>query len=121
MEHGVPIERVIHGGGIPQKNEVLNQIYANIFNKPVLVPTGDITGLGSAIFASLAAGIFKSVEEAQKNLCPPYRTVSPQTKAVAIYEELFPLWRKLYFAMGNPNSEAISIGNVLPTLQKLSA
>jgi L-ribulokinase len=121
MEHGVPIERVIHGGGIPQKSEVLNQIYANVFNKPVLVPTGDITGLGSAIFASLAAGIFTSVEDAQKNLCPPYRTVTPQPEAVAIYEKLFPLWRKLYFAMGSPNSEAISIGDVLPALRKISA
>ena len=37
-EHGVPIHRVINGGGIPQKNETLNRVYANVFNKPVLVP-----------------------------------------------------------------------------------
>jgi L-ribulokinase len=37
-EYGVPIRRVINGGGIPQKNETLNQVYANVFNKPVLVP-----------------------------------------------------------------------------------
>ena len=37
-EHGVPIRRVINGGGIPQKNEVLNRVYANVLNKPVLVP-----------------------------------------------------------------------------------
>src|SRR5438309_6969052 len=29
-EHGVPIQRVINGGGIPQKNEVLNRVYANV-------------------------------------------------------------------------------------------
>ena len=28
-EYGVPVRRVIHGGGIPQKNAVLNQVYAN--------------------------------------------------------------------------------------------
>ena len=28
-EHGVPIRRVINGGGIPQKNPALNQVYAN--------------------------------------------------------------------------------------------
>ncbi|MEO5803953.1 MAG: ribulokinase [Verrucomicrobiota bacterium] len=120
MEHGVPIERVIHAGGIPQKNETLNQIYANVFNKPVLVPTGDITGLGSAIFAFLIAGIFKSVEEAQKALCPPYRTLIPQLEAVATYEKLFPLYRKLYFSMGNPNSESVAIGDVLPALRRLA-
>src|SRR6185369_12734132 len=37
-EHGVPIHRVIHGGGIPQKNPVLNQVYASVLNKPVMVP-----------------------------------------------------------------------------------
>src|SRR5262249_22596722 len=28
-EHGVPVRRIINGGGIPQKNAVLNQVYAN--------------------------------------------------------------------------------------------
>ena len=37
-EHGVPIRRVINGGGIPQKNAVLNQVYANVMRKPILVP-----------------------------------------------------------------------------------
>jgi len=30
-EYGVPIHRVINAGGIPQKNDVLNRMYANIF------------------------------------------------------------------------------------------
>src|SRR5205085_10353439 len=64
-EHGVPIKRVINGGGIPQKNEVLNRVYANVLNKPVLVPQSDVTSLGSAIFAFLAAGAFNTIEEAQ--------------------------------------------------------
>ena len=120
-ENGVPIHRVINGGGIPQKNEALNQIYANVFNKPVLVPTQEVTSLGSAIFAFLAAGIFKTVEEAQKALCPSYRTVMPEPRAVAIYEKLFPLYRKLYFSLGQPEGEAIAMGGVLPALQKISA
>ncbi len=37
-EGGVPIERVINAGGIPQNNTVLNQVYADVLNKPVLVP-----------------------------------------------------------------------------------
>ena len=88
-EHGVPIERVIHAGGIPQKNEVLNQVYANVLNKPVLVPERPITSLGSAIFACVAAGLHPTIEAAQKALCPPYRTVHPEPAAVAIYQQLF--------------------------------
>jgi L-ribulokinase len=79
-EHGVPIERVIHGGGIPQKNDVLNQVYANVLNVPVLVPERPITSLGSAIFAFLAAGEFESIGEAQKVLCPPYRVFEPEPR-----------------------------------------
>ena len=69
-QHGVPVRRVINGGGIPQKNAVLNQVYANVLGKPVLVPGGDVTSLGSAIFAFLAAGTFRTIEEAQSALCP---------------------------------------------------
>src|SRR5579864_2394965 len=65
-EHGVEIQRVINSGGIPQQNPVLNQIYANVLRRPVLVPSKKVTSLGSAIFAFLAAGAFKSIEEAQQ-------------------------------------------------------
>ena len=58
-EYGVPVERVINAGGIPQNNKVLNQVYANVLGKPVLVPAGIPTSLGSGIFALLAAGAFR--------------------------------------------------------------
>src|SRR5271156_6805093 len=50
-KHGVPVERVINAGGIPQNNSVLNQVYADVLGKPVLVPDGTPTSIGSAIFA----------------------------------------------------------------------
>src|SRR4029079_7440443 len=100
MEHGVPVNRVIHGGGIPQKNPVLNQVYANVLNRPVLVPERSITSLGSAIFAFLAAGTFASIEDAQRALCPTYRVIAPQPEAVAVYERLYPIYRALYFGLG---------------------
>src|SRR5262249_4575900 len=69
-EYGAPTQRVINGGGIPQNNRVLNQVYANVLGRPVLVPSGKVTGLGSAIFAFLAAGTFKTITEAQHKICP---------------------------------------------------
>ncbi len=117
-EHGVPIRRVINGGGIPQKNETLNRVYANVFGKPVLVPESEVTSLGSAIFAFLAAGVFKTIKEAQDKLCPRFRTVEPDPAEQAAYERLFPLYRKLYFALGQPDSAPAAIGDVLPSLRK---
>jgi L-ribulokinase len=120
-EHGVPIRRVINGGGIPQKNEVLNRVYANVLNKPVLVPESEVTSLGSVIFAFLAAGTFRSIEEAQDALCPSYRTVEPDPAAAKTYEKLYPLYKKLYFGLGQAAASPISAGDVLPTLRLVAA
>jgi L-ribulokinase len=120
-EHGVPINRVIHGGGIAQKNNVLNQVYANVLGKPILVPERSITGLGSSIFAFLAAGVFSTIEEAQHAVCPPLRVIEPDERERAIYEQLYAMYRSLYFALGNPASGAIHIGSVLPELRRIAA
>lgn len=120
-QHGVPVERVINGGGIPQNNKVLNQIYANVLNKPVLVPDGVPTSLGSGIVALAAAGVFPSIAEAQEKLCLPFRTYEPEPAAVSIYEELYRLYRKIYFALGSRNSDAVRLGDVLPELRRLAS
>jgi L-ribulokinase len=120
-EYGASVERIINGGGIPQRNDVLNQVYANVLNKPILVPQGDVTSLGSAIFAFLAAKAFPSIEEAQKALCPPHSTFHPEPKSAAVYEELFRLYKRLYFAFGKKKSEAVAVGDVLPQLRQIAA
>jgi len=120
-EHGVRVDRVINAGGIPQKNEVLNQVYANVLNKPVLVPAGIPTSLGSGIIALVAAGVYKTIEEAQAAVCLPLRTVEPQAEAVAVYEELYQLYRDVYFALGKRDADPIALGRVLPELRRIAA
>ena len=120
QEFGAPIHRIINGGGIPQRNQALNQIYANVLNKPVLIPAADVTSVGSAVFAFLAAREFATVEEAQDALCPAYRTVLPDPEQAAIYERLFSLYRDLYFAFGKPEARAICVGGILPLLRQIS-
>ncbi len=119
-EHGATVTRIINGGGIPQKNDVLNQVYANVLNRPVLVPQGSITSLGSAIFAFMAAGAFSSIAEVQKALCPPHRVFHPDPASVKIYDELFAIFNRLYFALGNKQSQPAAIGDVLPQLRKIA-
>ncbi len=98
-EYGAPIDRVIHGGGIPQRSAVLNRVYADVLGKPVLVPASDTTSLGSGIFAFLAAGTFSSLEEAQDALSPGYRVTEPTPSGIATYTELYERFRELYFAL----------------------
>jgi L-ribulokinase len=119
--HGVRVDRVINAGGIPQKSEVLNRVYANVLGKPVLVPAGIPTSLGSGIFALLAAGVYRTIEEAQAAVCLPLRTVEPDTHAKAAYERLFELYRDVYFALGRWEAEPAALGCVLPELRRIAA
>ncbi len=114
---GVQVKRVINAGGIPQKNDVLNRVYANVLGRPVLVPTKSVTSLGSAIFAFLAAGTFKTVEEAQDKICPPHRGYDPDPAEHRVYDELYRLFSRLYFAFGK---NAGDMGDVLPALIRIS-
>ena len=120
-EHGVRIDRVINAGGIPQKNEVLNRVYANVLNKPVLVPAGIPTSLGSGIFALMAAGAYKTIEEAQAAVCLPLRTVEPDRRSADVYERLYPLYQDVYFALGQRHAPALPLGRVLPELREIAA
>ncbi len=120
-QYGVPVQRVINAGGIPQNNKVLNQIYANVLGKPVLVPDGIPTSLGSGIFALVAAGEFPSIEAAQQAMCLQYKVYEPEPAAHDIYQQLFALYRKIYFAFGKRDSDVASLGDVLPELRRLAA
>ena len=119
--HGVRIDRVINAGGIPQKSKVLNRVYANVLNKPVLVPAGIPTSLGSGIFALLAAGAYKTVEEAQAAVCLPFRTVEPDSRSAAVYEQLYKHYRDVYFALGTRDAASAALGAVLPELRRIAA
>jgi L-ribulokinase len=117
--HGVHIKRVINTGGIPQKNDTLNQVYANVLGRPVLVPGKSVVSLGSAIFAFMTAGTFKTIEEAQDKICSSYRAFQPDAAAQRIYEDIYPLYSKLYFTLGQRGSDGL--GDILPTLITVAA
>ncbi|HEY9138568.1 MAG TPA: FGGY-family carbohydrate kinase, partial [Terriglobus sp.] len=120
-EYGVPIERVINAGGIPQQNPTLNQIYANVFNKPVLVPASSTTSVGAGIFAQLAAGSFASMEEAQERMCPEYKVYEPDPDAVVIYAQLYPLYKRVYESFGDRGAAPQLLTEVLHDLREIAA
>ena len=101
-----------------QNNPVLNQVYANVLGRPVLVPSGKVTGLGSAIFAFMAAGAFKTIAEAQEKICPKHTVYEPQPETQVTYATLYELYRKIYFEFGNP--ERAPFGEMLPRLIQIA-
>ena len=118
-EYGAPTQRVINGGGVPQSNPVLNQVYANVLGRPVLVPSSKVTGMGSAIFAFLAAGAFSTIEEAQQHICPAHTSFTPRPDEQKVYDELYELYRRVYFDFGKPALDS-RFSDVLPKLIRLA-
>ena len=74
-------------------------MYAKVLRRPVLVRAKSVVSLGSAIFASLAAGTFKSVDDAQDRVRLPFKIFEPGLRAQQVYDELYPLYRDLSFAL----------------------
>jgi L-ribulokinase len=64
------------------------------------------------IVAFLAAGDFRTVEEAQDALCPPYRVFEPQADEAARYDRLYSLYRDLYFGLGSPDAKPVALGGI---------
>lgn len=96
---GVGVHRMIHAGGIPRRNPVLNQIFANVLQRTVLVPREDVTGRGSSMFAALAAGCFRTIEEAQAAMAPACEEIEPQLDARDPYDALYGRFATLYDAI----------------------
>jgi L-ribulokinase len=98
---------------------VLNQVYANILGRPVLVPSSRVTSLGAAIFAFLAAGTFGTIEEAQERICPTHTVYSPDPGSQEVYDQLFGLYRDIYFEFGKVNGTLF--GRTLPKLIEIAS
>jgi len=113
---GLVIDRVVNGGGIPQRNDVLNQIYADVLGHEVHVPATSPTGVGACIFASLACGAFPDLATAQARLAPPARVFYPDAGRQAAYALLFALFSGLYFGFGE--GAPVDLSSVLPRLRQ---
>jgi len=105
-EYGIGAEEVINCGGIAEKNPLVMQIYADVIGKEMKVARSAQTcALGSAIAGAVAAGTkaggYGTFGEAQAAICGvKKKTFKPDPENHRIYEELYPLYRKLHDAFG---------------------
>ena len=77
---------------------------------PVVTAATVLGFAGTLVFILLAAGAYSTIEEAQDAVCLPLRAVDPDPKAVAVYEQLYPHYRDLYFALGRRDAEPAALG-----------
>lgn len=102
--HGVPVEELYACGGLPDRNPLLMQIYADVCDMPIRVSaSGQTAALGSAMFAAVAAGAHASIVEAAHAMAGVRSEVyMPDPAAHAVYEQLYAEYVRLhdYFGRG---------------------
>jgi L-ribulokinase len=97
ISEGVRIDGVIAIGGVAKKNPYVMQIVADVLNMPIKVASSDQTcALGSAMAASVVAGIHKDISSAQKAMGRGFETeYKPNPARAKKYETLFLRYKKL--------------------------
>ena len=94
--HGLKVERIFLGGG-GAKSALWLQIHADILKQPVhLARESEACALGSAMAASLAAGIYPDFDAAARAMVAIERLVEPISTNAGVYDELFGRYVELY-------------------------
>lgn len=96
-ESGVNIQEVVGVGGIAKKSPFIVQTMADILELPIKVVSSDQTSaLGSAIYASVASGIYSNFELASIHLASKNgQKYFPNAKASEFYKRKFKNYQKL--------------------------
>ena len=96
------VERVFACGGIPKKNHLLMEIYANVLNKKITVIDSEYApAIGAAILGAICGGAhpnFSSAIQAMKE--PVLYQVEPDRAQVLIYKKLFNAYKELHDLLG---------------------
>ncbi len=104
VNNGVSLGEIYAAGGIAQKDEMMMQIYADVLGRDIHVAGSTQAGArGSAIYASVAGGLFESLPEASCKLAlPPKMTYHPIPENVTAYQKLYQEYVTLsrYFGEG---------------------
>ena len=108
---GIGINSICAAGGIAQKDEMMMQIYADVLGREIRIAGSTQAGaLGSAIYASVAAGVYTDVKTAASRLSmPDAKTYQPIPENARAYEILYREYKKLhdYFGKENPVMETL--------------
>ena len=99
-EEGIPIKGVIAMGGVAKKSPFIMQMCADVLNMPVkVVKSEQACALGAAMFAAVAAGMYKNVQQAMKKMGSgfdkTYEPVAANSKKYAVNYKKYERYARL--------------------------
>lgn len=103
---GVAVNELVAAGGLPEKNALLCQIYADVTGRTFkLSGSAQAPALGSAMHAAVAAGIYPDIQAAAEKMGKlKDEVVTPIAENQAMYDKLYSEYKTLYDYFGRgPN------------------
>ncbi|HDH1327396.1 TPA: ribulokinase [Staphylococcus aureus] len=109
------VEKVFACGGIPKKNAVMMDIYANVLNKKLIVMDSEYApAIGAAILGAVSGGAHNSINDAVDAMKEPILyEINPEAEKVQRYETLFKAYKALHDIHGYKKA------NIMKDIQSL--
>jgi L-ribulokinase len=113
QQNGVPIHELVACGGLPEKNKLLMQIYADVTGRPFKVSASSQTpALGSAMFGAVAAGkaaggydsIFTAAQQMARLKDEVFLPIPEHQK---VYDLLYAEYLRLHDTFGRGENEVM--------------
>ncbi|MEX2414499.1 MAG: ribulokinase [Paenibacillaceae bacterium] len=117
--NGVKVEELYACGGLPQRNALLMQIFADVTNREIKIADSTQTpALGAAMFGAVAAGSANGgydsiVDAALKMARVRKETYKPIPENVAVYEKLYQEYTLLHDYFGRGENDVMKRLKVL--------
>lgn len=108
-EQGIEVRELVAAGGLPEKNALLRQIYADVTGRNLkLSGSAQAPALGSAMHAAVAAGIFPDIHAAADRMGKlKDEVVRPIPQNQAVYDKLFAEYKLLYDYFGRGGNDVM--------------
>jgi L-ribulokinase len=120
--HRIKIRRIVACGGLPEKNKLLMQIFADVTGRVVaLAGSSQTTALGSALFAAVAAGPaaggYASLAQAAKRMARlKPKSYKPSAKNQCLYDSLYQHYARLYDFFGRAQPQLMKSLRLMKTV-----
>ena len=112
-ENGVAVDEIVATGGLPGRNKLLMQVYADVTGREIKVAGTDQAGaLGSAMFGAVAAGAarggYDSITEAAQHMARLKDIVyTPIAEHQPVYDRLYAEYVTLYDYFGRGENDVM--------------
>ncbi|MGG1572203.1 ribulokinase [Fictibacillus sp. NRS-1165] len=109
VEADVAVDEIFAVGGLPERNHLLMQIYADVTKREIkIADSRQTTALGAAMYAAVAAGSeaggYDSIFEAAEHMASvKEETFKPIPENVRLYEEMYRYYLELHDFFGQEN------------------